>query len=125
MAIVRAKPPKKATKQKLTTRTDNAFFEYMKSLSPSAVDLEIRSLLALPHLNLFLHGLTRRLRSHRDFEAVQAYMSVFLSVHGDVLVGNDELKEGFKRAQKEEGKRVGELVRYALGTLNFLRTAGL
>lgn len=107
---------------------DNTFFEYLKSLSPSAVDLEIRSLLALPHLNLFLHALTRRLRSHRDFEAVQAYMSVFLSVHGDVLVSNDELKEGLvelKQAQQEEGKRVGELVRYALGTLSFLRTAGL
>jgi U3 small nucleolar RNA-associated protein 21 len=106
---------------------DNAFFEYMKALSPSSVDLEIRSLISLDHLALFLHALTRRLASHRDFEAVQAYMAVFLNVHGDVLIANSELRdrvETLRETQRKESKRLLELVGYSLGTLNFLRSTG-
>ncbi|WVQ82957.1 hypothetical protein IAT38_005093 [Cryptococcus sp. DSM 104549] len=102
----------------------NAFFEYMKALSPSSLDLEIRSLLSLVHLSLFITALTRRLQSHRDFEAVQAIMAVFLSVHGDMLIANAELKEGLVTLREEQGKeskRLRELVGYTLGTLAFLR----
>ncbi|WVR06365.1 hypothetical protein IAU60_003396 [Kwoniella sp. DSM 27419] len=104
----------------------NAFFEYVKSLPPSTLDMEIRSLLSLEHLSQFLHALTARLRSHRDYEAVQAIMSVFLSVHGDMLIANEELKDKLvelKDEQQRESKRLRELVGYALGTLGFLRGA--
>lgn len=106
---------------------DNAFFEYLKALSPSSTDLEIRSLISLDHLGMFLHALTRRLASHRDFEAVQAYLSVFLSVHGDVLIANPELAsrlEEMREMQRKESKRLLELTQYALGTLSFLRSTG-
>lgn len=120
---------------------DNAFFEYLKSLSPSTLDLEIRSLVSLDHLNLFLTALIGRLRSHRDFEAVQAVLSVFLAVHGDVLIANgggiggDEEHEEhepdlrgkleeLREVQRKEGGRLGELVGYAMGTLGFLRSFG-
>ncbi|KAK8858577.1 hypothetical protein IAR55_002806 [Kwoniella newhampshirensis] len=102
----------------------NSFFEYLKALSPSTLDLEIRSLVSLDHLAAFLKALTGRLRSHRDFEAVQAIMSVFLTVHGDVLIANGELQEGLlklKEEQSKESARLRELVGYALGTLGFLR----
>jgi U3 small nucleolar RNA-associated protein 21 len=108
-------------------RIDNTFFEYLKSLSPSALDLEIRSLSSLEHLSLFLTALIGRLRSHRDFEAVQAIMSVFLTVHGDLLISNEELAgqlEELRDAQGKEGKRLSELVGYAMGTLGFLRSFG-
>ncbi|RSH91126.1 hypothetical protein EHS25_010302 [Saitozyma podzolica] len=82
----------------------NAFFEYMKALSPSSVDLEIRSLISLDHLALFLHALTRRLASHKDFEAVQAYMAVFLNVHGDVLIANSELRERLETLRETQRK---------------------
>ena len=103
------------------------FFEYLKSLSPSALDLEIRSLISLEHLESFLAALIGRLRSHRDFEAVQAVMSVFLTVHGDVLISNTELTskmEELREAQRKEAGRLSELVGYAMGTLGFLRTFG-
>jgi U3 small nucleolar RNA-associated protein 21 len=111
----------------VTDSSDNTFFEYLKSLSPSALDLEIRSLSSLEHLSLFLTCLIGRLRSHRDFEAVQAVMSVFLTVHGDVLISNTELAgqlEELRDAQIKEGKRLSELVGYAMGTLGFLRSFG-
>lgn len=103
----------------------SAFFEYIKALSPSAADLEIRSLVSLEHLAAFLAALVGRLRSHRDFEAVQAFMSVFLSIHGDVLIANAELRElleRLEREQKRESSRLMELISYSLGTLGFLRS---
>lgn len=51
-------------------------------------------------------------------------MSVFLRVHGDMLIANAELKESLeelKVEQERESKRLRELVGYALGTLGFLR----
>lgn len=102
-----------------------AFFEYVKALSPSAVDLEIRSLVSLDHLAAFMGALLGRLLSHRDFEAVQAFLAVFLAVHGDVLIANPELRGTLERldaAQKKEGARLAELLSYSLGTLSFLRS---
>lgn len=104
---------------------DQSFFEYLKALSPSATDLELRSLASLAHLNAFLGALSARLRSHRDFEAVQTFLACFLRIHGDVLVQNTELKrslEAVAKAQKDEAGRLMDLTHYALGTLAFLRS---
>ena len=103
------------------------FFDYLKGLTPSSADLEIRSLVSLDHLELFLRALVARLRSNRDYEAIQAFMSVFLTVHGDVLMANEELREPIeelRQAQKKETERLTELVSYSLGTLAFLRSSG-
>jgi len=70
--------------------------------------------------------LTQRLRSHKDFEAVQAFLSVFLNVHSDVMIANPEviglLKE-LRGVQEKESGRLGELISYSLGTLGFLRSS--
>ncbi|SCV67376.1 BQ2448_6022 [Microbotryum intermedium] len=103
-----------------------SFFTYLKTLSPSSTDLEIRSLTLLPHLSLFLYALNRRLASHRDFEAVQAYLSLFLRIHGDVVIQNTELLEPLLSVDamlKKEGDRLVERTARALGTLAFLRSA--
>ncbi|KAL8279548.1 hypothetical protein RQP46_008110 [Phenoliferia psychrophenolica] len=102
-----------------------SFFEYLKALSPSATDLELRSLSSLLHLNAFLGALSARLASHRDFEAVQTFLACFLRIHGDVLVQNTELKvalEKVAKAQTSEAGRLMDLTHYALGTLAFLRS---
>lgn len=54
-------------------------------------------------------------------------MSVFLTVHGDVLISNVELRgkmEELRAAQSKEAGRLSELVGYAMGTLGFLRSFG-
>ncbi|WVW84648.1 hypothetical protein I302_106682 [Kwoniella bestiolae CBS 10118] len=110
----------------------NAFFEYMKSLPPSTLDLEIRSLNSLDHLRMFLGSLIGRLRSKRDYEAVQSILTIFLSVHSDLLISNgssleeegeglgDKLRE-LKQEQDRESRRLRGLIGYSLGTLSFLR----
>ena len=99
----------------------------MKRLSPAAIDLELRSLTSLRGMQLFLSALTQRLRSHRDFEAVQTFLNVFLRIHGDVLVENaTELRESLcvlLKVQKVESDRMVEHISAALGTLGFVRDA--
>lgn len=88
------------------------------------MDLELRSLVSLESLQVFMKALTRRLRARRDFEAVQALQKVFLSLHGDVIIANPELEEDLQmllRMQKQESERVLELISSSLGTLGFVR----
>lgn len=109
---------------KLCSDTDEEFFTYAKSLSPAAIDLELRSLVTLDALRTFLTALNRRLRSHRDFEAVQSFQNVFLRMHGDVLTANPELQEELEMlqdAQRKESEKLLELLASSLGTLSFVR----
>ena len=104
--------------------TDEEFFEYAKALSPAAMDLELRSLVALDAMRMFLAALVARLRAHRDFEAVQTFMNVFLRTHGDVLTANAELEadlEVLAETQRRESERLLELLASSLGTLGFVR----
>ncbi|CAL1705181.1 unnamed protein product [Somion occarium] len=100
------------------------FYNYLKAISPAAVDLEIRSLASLDSMRRFLTSLIQRLRSHRDFEAVQAFQAVFLRIHGDVLIANEELREELltlQAVQKTESERLIDLLSSSLGTLGFVR----
>ena len=88
------------------------------------MDVELRSLVSLDSMRLFIGALTCRLRSHRDFEAVQAFMNVFLRMHGDVLASNQELRSELRllaEAQRKESEKLLELLASSLGTLGFVR----
>ena len=105
--------------------TDNSFFEYIKSLSPAKIDLEIRSLLSLEHLELFIRALIARLKTHKDFEVVQALLNVTLTIHSDLLMENAELRRALEELlaeQKKESGRLMNLISYSLGTISFLRS---
>lgn len=122
--------------------SDEAFFARLFSLTPSALDVEIRSLATERELILFIEALTARIKSRRDFEAVQAVMNVFLSAHSEVLIGEgesagmdedgingeghdtDEVKEALTAlldAQAKETKAIGHLVRSSLGMVAWAR----
>lgn len=107
-----------------TCSLDETFFSFAKSLAPAALDLEIRSIVTLEGHATFINALTRRLISHRDFEAVQAMQNVFLNIHGEVMMHNEELQEHLERllaVQKKESQRVLDLITSSLGTLGFVR----
>ncbi|KAG7092662.1 hypothetical protein E1B28_008998 [Marasmius oreades] len=101
-----------------------SFFAYAKTLSPSALDLEIRSLGTLAHMQVFINATIQRLLSHQDFEAVQALQNVFLKAHADEIIGNPEMHDDLERlkdVQKGESRRVLALVASSLGALGFVR----
>ncbi len=103
---------------------DETFFNQAKALSPAALDLEIRSLVTLESLRIFINALRQRLVSHKDFEAVQALQNVFLRIHAEVLIANEELQgemEKMLQIQQRESERVLELIASSLGTLSFVQ----
>jgi U3 small nucleolar RNA-associated protein 21 len=74
-------------------RDYSAFFDHLKTLNPSAVDFELRSMsldndLAEPRY--FLEAIEYLLRIRRDFELAEAYLNLFLKIHGDILVANPD-----------------------------------
>ncbi|KAK4214407.1 WD repeat-containing protein 36 [Rhypophila decipiens] len=109
----------------------NEFIEYLKSLSPSTADLELRSLAvgdedeSQNELLHFIHALTSRLQQRRDYELVQAWMAVFLKLHFDVVLASPTLMNAlrvWKEHEDKEKKRLDDLVGYCGGVIGFLRS---
>ncbi|KAL5120602.1 rRNA-processing protein utp21 [Pleosporales sp. CAS-2024a] len=102
---------------------------YLSSLPPSAADIAIRTLdTTEPYteMDTFILALTARLKQRRDYELVQAWMSVFLRLHGDIVVRDAGLVHGLKEWQEEakrERERVGGLVGYSAGVVGWVRSA--
>jgi U3 small nucleolar RNA-associated protein 21 len=63
-------------------------------MNPSAVDMEIRNLSRsneMLEFKLFVQMICSQLRLKTNFELVQAYLALFLKVHGDILCQDVEL----------------------------------
>jgi U3 small nucleolar RNA-associated protein 21 len=77
-------------------------------------------------LRTFIQALTVRLQERRDYELVQAWMSVFLRLHGDTIVRVPDLVDELRKWQdeaKRERERVGGLVGYSVGVVGWVRSA--
>jgi U3 small nucleolar RNA-associated protein 21 len=113
---------------KLTCSTDEPFISHLKTLSPSAADLEIRSLNPIAGSNelvAFVDSLTSRLAQKRDYELVQAWMNVFLRLHSDAISHDAELIKSlmmWKEEQQMEARKLGDLIGYCSGLIGFLRS---
>ncbi|RYP25098.1 hypothetical protein DL767_008493 [Monosporascus sp. MG133] len=109
------------------------FIEHLKNLSPSTADLELRSLGpgeagdddASNELLHFIRAMTSRLKARRDYELTQAWMTVFLRLHFDLILENDALMGAlgeWKQHQARECERLDGLVGYCGGVVGFLRS---
>ncbi|KAK4125507.1 Utp21-domain-containing protein [Parathielavia appendiculata] len=107
------------------------FLEHLKSLPPAAADLELRSLSigdgdnASNELLHFIKALTSRLIARRDYELTQAWMTVFLRLHFDLVMANESLLQAlaeWKEYQARERERLDDLVGYCGGVVGFLRS---
>lgn len=102
---------------------------YLGSLAPSAADIAIRTLdTTEPYTELrtFIEALTSRLKERRDYELVQAWMSVLLRLHGDTIIKDENLVGKLRKWQEEakkERERVGGLVGYSVGVVGWVRSA--
>lgn len=103
----------------------NSFTDYLQSLPPAAIDLEIRSLQA-SELRPFVTALTKRLLQRRDYELVNAWMAVFLRVQSETVIRDTAALAAlrdWRHEQEREGKRLAKLVGYCSGILGFLRSS--
>lgn len=129
--------------RRLTRAEDAAnygeFFEYVGNLSPSALDLEIRSLSSSRHALALIKALTVHLAGGKDFEMIQAVMRVFLKVHGHLLAGYEDemtfgsscligdqeaISEAIKQlliVQEEACSKLNRLIDYGIGVSVFVR----
>ena len=137
-------PPARASFVLTTLLPDDAFIDHLKSLPPSAADLELRSLKAPEddddaadepgrrqqqqqpnELLLFVRALTSRLLARRDYELAQAWMTVFLRLHHDAVAADaavaGALRE-WRAHQERERARLDALVGYCGGVVGFLRS---
>ena len=109
----------------------DSFLIYFQTLPPSAADVEIRSLnLSSPandinELVTFVEALTTRLRQKKDYELVQAWMAVFLRIHGDSVANDEDLRAVLREwrvVQMEQAERLGGLIGFCGGVVGFLRS---
>ncbi|KAI1273178.1 WD repeat domain-containing protein [Xylaria sp. FL0933] len=106
------------------------FIEHLKALAPATADLELRSLSPAEdddsnELLQFIRAMTNRLKARRDYELTQAWMTVFLRLHFDLILESDSLMKAlaeWKQHQAEECERLDNLVGYCGGVVNFLRS---
>ncbi|EOD49920.1 putative wd repeat containing protein 36 protein [Neofusicoccum parvum UCRNP2] len=96
--------------------------------SGEGADLAIRSLETPPSHEFltFIQALTTRLRLKRDYELIQAWMAVFLRLHGEEITSDEQVVQALKEWREEAGKerqRLGALGGYCVGVVGFLRSA--
>ncbi|KAJ1968708.1 rRNA-processing protein utp21 [Dispira parvispora] len=107
-----------------------SFMVYMKTLSPSAVDFELRSLSLendFEELLLFLRAMKTVLQRRRDFELIQVYLNLFFRIHGDIIVENAEAfasqLEKIQELLQSEWQRVEEMLQYSQCLIDFSRAS--
>lgn len=64
------------------------------------------------------------MREKRDYELVQAWMTVFLKLHVDAVEHDEPLVDAlreWRKEQEKEGVRLGEIVGFCSGVVGFLR----
>ncbi|KAI0213406.1 WD repeat-containing protein 36 [Lamellibrachia satsuma] len=110
-----------------------AAVEKLKGLGPSAIDAELRQLGpdaggSVELLVGFLHMLNDHLETNRDFELMQAYLALFLKLHGDVITLEPALVEAAGKLQEAQGstwRRLEELFNQNLCLANYFKSAVL
>ena len=124
-----------------TPTSHEPFIAHLSSLPPSAADIQIRSLSPLPlrpplqsspltsptphtnELHLFILCLTARLRQKRDYELVQAWMAVFLNIHGESVLVDGRLRDvlgEWRAVQGVEASRLRERVGFCRGVVGWV-----
>ncbi|ORY08146.1 Utp21-domain-containing protein [Basidiobolus meristosporus CBS 931.73] len=108
------------------------FFGYIKTLNPSGIDFELRSLSLennFAEMLNFLEAMENRLKSRKDFELVQAYLNVFMKIHGDIIVNNPTefipVLQRLLGEHRQEWERVEGLLHYSLCLIDFIRNVNI
>lgn len=105
----------------------------LKEMGPTSIDLELGLLSptnggSLALCEAFLSFASSQLEKRKDFEIVNAYLSVFLAKGGDVVAKNPDLSERLEEIRNEESagwKDLQHQLHQSLCVIKFLRSATL
>lgn len=104
------------------------FLLNLVTLSPAAVDLEVRSLNSyepFDELIWFINALVQGVKTNRDFDLYEAFMSLLFKAHGDIIHTNNQ-NERVTKALGEwnkcstKGEKLDDLIKYCSGVANFV-----
>ncbi|XP_070537319.1 WD repeat-containing protein 36-like [Ptychodera flava] len=110
-----------------------AMLETLKDMSPSAIDVELRSLAPIGGGSVdlmlqFMKFLCHLLQSNQDFELTQAYLGLFLKLHGDVIASESVLidsAEELLEIQQSSWHRLHHQFSKSLCLLSYLKSVTL
>lgn len=119
----------KMLQEAINTGDHQSCVDHLKKVGPSMIDFEIKSLHPDGGGNYkimlqFLRVIVFMLNTNKDFELAQAYLSVFLKVHGRSLTENNEIMDYLPEVQKAQNKSwdiLEEKLLYGLGVVSALR----
>lgn len=117
----------------MQTKNDTQKFQncvdHLKSLGPSMIDFEIKSLHPIGGGNYeimlqFLKMIVFMFNTNKNFELSESYLGLFLKTHGHTLAENNELIDYLKeveKAQEKCWKILEEEFLYGIGVVSALR----
>lgn len=108
----------------------NVVFEKLKSMGPSSIEFEIKNLSAeIEHSEILLLQFMKMIKfvfdNNVDFELAQAYLALFLKVHGETIMNSRTLKnylEELKDGQLNGWQRLQDLLFYNLSVIKELKS---
>lgn len=114
-----------------TPQLYEAVLKFLKSLSPSRIDMELRSLDPVGGGSVlatrqFISVLHHSLSLGKDFELIQAYLALFLKLHGGAIAAESELVEELSNladVQQSSWKRIQRHVDQSLCLVSYLKSA--
>ncbi|XP_030844330.1 WD repeat-containing protein 36 [Strongylocentrotus purpuratus] len=109
----------------------DAVLKFLKTMSPSRIDMEFRSLdpvgggsvLAMRQFISFLH---HSLTTGRDYELIQAYLALFLKLHGAMIARESDLAEelsSLAQIQESSWLRIQRHFDQSLCLVKYLKSA--
>jgi len=65
-------------------------------------------------MNKFLRFILCVLKSRRNFEAVQAYLGLFLKLHSEIIMDSDEMIETIGEIQAEQVRQIHSKIEFKI-----------
>lgn len=95
----------KSLEKTIDTNDFSECIDKIKSLGPSMIDFEINNMTpdnggSIEIMNQFLLMLCYIFSSNKDFELAQAYLSLFLRVHGSLIIESEDLRKTLSEIEK-------------------------
>lgn len=117
-------------KNTIETNDFQAVIEKLKGYGPSLIEFEIKNLAPdaggeIEVMLQFFKCVEYMLTSNRDFELAMAYLGVFLKAHGDVIAGDERLRNYLPNVQSCSNvawSRLQEKLLYSMCVINHLKT---